>query len=65
MLAGRPGYLYLGSLFIEDASGWNTLAPGYGKGHWYTLIGRADYQSDDLETVERVLYQFATTEGYC
>jgi hypothetical protein len=57
------GYVYCGRLFIEDATAWPESAPGCGQGHWYTVIGRAEYQSDDLEKVERPLYEFAVSEG--
>jgi hypothetical protein len=61
---GARGLIYCGALYVEDttalAAGWY----GADKGRWYTLIGRNEYQSDDLETVERVLYGFALAEGY-
>lgn len=63
-LAGAKGRLYCETLFIEDASAWDTTAPGYGKGRWHTLIGRAEPQSDSLEEIERHLYNFAVSEGY-
>ena len=58
------GYVYCGSFFIEDATAWPESAPGHGQGHWFTVIGRAEYQSDDLEQIERQLYGFAVSEGY-
>jgi hypothetical protein len=61
---GSKGYVYCGSLFIEDATAWPESAPGYGRGHWYTVIGRVEYQSDDLQKVERPLYEFAVSGGY-
>jgi hypothetical protein len=63
-LAGQPGYTYYRTLFIEDTNCWPSDAPGFGKGRWYTLIGRAEYQSDCLEDVERPLYDFAVREEY-
>jgi hypothetical protein len=63
-LKGIRGYTYCGVLYIEDATAWPTDAPGFGKGRWYTLIGRSEYQSDNLEDVERPLYAFAVSEGY-
>lgn len=60
---GRPGRVYCGCLWIEDASDWPTDAPGFGQGRWYTIIGRDEYQSDDLESIERRLYDFAVSEG--
>jgi len=60
--AGVKGNLYLGRLYIEDTTGWP--ADGSGKGRWDLLIGRADWQTDDLESLERRLYAFAVDEGY-
>ena len=53
------GRLYCGACWIEDTTDWPADAPGYGKGRWYTMIGRAEYQSDNLAEVERPLYEFA------
>lgn len=64
MLAGSPGLLYCNVLYIEDTTHWTDDAPGKGHGRWYTLIGRAEYQSDDLTTIEQRLYEFAQSEGY-
>jgi hypothetical protein len=64
MLMSEKGLLYCGCLFIEDTNAWPTDAPGYSKGRWYTLIGRSEYQSDDLQSIERKLYEFAVSEGY-
>lgn len=68
MPPGTRGWLYCGKqwggLYIEDASTWPADAPGFGNGRWYTIIGRMEYQSDDLEEIERHLYGFALVEGY-
>jgi hypothetical protein len=64
MLNGVGGLLYCDVLYIEDTTTWTKDAPGYGKGRWYTLIGRVEYQSDDLAVIEERLYDFASREGY-
>jgi hypothetical protein len=53
-LLGAKGRLYLRSFFIKDLG----ESP---RGRWWTIIGRCEYQSDDLATVERHLYPFACT----
>jgi hypothetical protein len=60
---GVSGMTYCGNrLFIEDAHTW----PGepLWDGRWYVCIDRSEYRSDDLETVERALYDFAIREGF-
>ena len=64
MLLGAAGRIYCDSLYIEDTTNWPTAAPGYGKGRWYTLIGRDDRQSDNLPEIEQYLYEFAVRNGY-
>jgi hypothetical protein len=57
------GLLYLGALFIEEVQPhWPAEARQRGK--WHLLIGRDEYITDDLTTLERHLYQFAESEGY-
>jgi len=57
------GRLYLDVLYIErkPARGWLNGLPQ----EWYLLIGRDDWLSDDLEALEKKLYEFAIAEGYC
>ncbi len=64
MLAGAIGRIYLDALWMEDTYLWPKSAPGYGKGRWYTRIGNQEHQSNDLAEMERVLFQFAQSEGY-
>jgi hypothetical protein len=64
-MAETAGYLYRDSLVIEDTATW----PPRGEDdrpvkRWYVLIGNAEHNSDDLEDVERKLYEFAVSEGY-
>jgi len=57
------GIVYLNNaLYIEDASAW----PNYeqGSGGWYLLLGRHEWQTDDLESLERRLYQYAIDEQF-
>jgi hypothetical protein len=64
VLIGSLGRLYCDDcLYIEDTSGpgWTRVGP---IGRWYTLIGRAEFDSDDLAVIERKLYEFARSEGY-
>ncbi len=58
------GRIYLKSLFLEDTSTWPETLPGKSRGRWYTLIGRSEFESDDLAEIERTLYRFAISEGY-
>lgn len=61
-LAFKPGLVYCQcTLFIEDTSPWLKHRDD---GRWYTLIGNCEYQSDNLEEIERKLYEFAVSEGY-
>lgn len=58
----HQGNLYLSELFVEDTRTW--IPSNSEVGRWYTIIGREEYDSDDLEEIERILYQFAIDEGY-
>jgi hypothetical protein len=64
VLTGNAGRIYLDGLWIEDTSNWPEIAPGYKKGRWYTIIGRNEYQGDDLGAIEKILFDFASSEGY-
>jgi hypothetical protein len=63
---GEPpakGYLYLDLLYIEEVQPhWPDAAKARGK--WHLLIGRDEWITDDLETLERKLYDWAASEGY-
>jgi hypothetical protein len=63
---GEPparGYLYLGELYIEEVQPhWPDAAKARGK--WHLLLDRDDWITDDLETLERKLYDWAVSEGY-
>jgi hypothetical protein len=55
------GNLYVGCLYIEERQPhW----PGDRDGKWFLLINRDEWISDDLEALERRLFQFAQDEGY-
>ena len=63
---GARGNVYLGDfLYIEETGNWPATAPGHGKGRWYLRIANAEYQTDDLESLERRLYDYAIREGFC
>lgn len=48
---------------IELTDDWPEDAPGCGKGRWYVRVGEREYQSDDLRSCERKLYEFAREWG--
>jgi hypothetical protein len=52
------GYLYAKSAYIEDAHTWDNPAPQ----RWYLLLDRDEYQSDDLEELEKKLYDWLVDE---
>jgi hypothetical protein len=57
------GLLYLGKLFIENVEDWwPQRAKDMGKYH--LLLGRDEWVSDDLESLERELYDWAMSAGY-
>ena len=57
------GYLYLDVLYIEEVQPhWPDAAKARGK--WHLLIARDEWITDDLETLERKLYDWAASEGY-
>lgn len=57
------GWLYLGSLYIERVQPhWPKAAQE--RGSWHLQIYRDDWISDDLESLERKLYEWAVSEGY-
>ena len=72
MLAGKvppaKGYLYLGGLIsanvfrCEVQPHWPEAAKAREK--WHLLIGRNEWITDDLEMLERQLYDWAASEGY-
>jgi len=57
------GLLYLGALYIEEVRpDWPNNARA--RGQWYLMIGRDEWISDDLEKLERELFDFAMSAGY-
>ncbi len=68
MRAGRANPLLraictLTYLYIEEMQPhWSDAAKARGK--WYLLIARDEWITDDLETLERKLYDWAASEGY-
>ena len=62
--AKARGWIYVDALFIEEVlPHWPEKTRKAGK--WYLLIGRCEWISDDLEELERHLYEYACDEGYC
>ena len=65
---GQPGWLYCGSLYIEDTSAWDRLYKTpedvVARGKYSTTVGNESRQSDDLDFVELFLFSFADSEGY-
>ena len=63
VLLGSKGWLYGGGkLWIEDTATWSVDAPGYGAGQWYLRIANVERQSDELEELEQMLYDYAKSE---
>jgi hypothetical protein len=63
-LVGAPGLVYLDALFIELR--FEDWVGSYANDYAYKLlIGRDDWCSNELEPLERKLYEFAVSEGYC
>ena len=61
----RLGYIFNVNwlLYIEEVQPhWPDAAKARGK--WYLLIARDEWITDDLETLERKLYDWAASEGY-
>lgn len=48
----RPGRVYMRDLCIESSN-------GSARGEWLLVLERGDYISDDLDMLERMLYDFA------
>lgn len=63
--SAQPGRIYLDCLWIEDASDCGTYRddPENHPGRWYTVIGRDEFASNNIEEIERHLYEFAASEG--
>lgn len=58
-----PGFIYLGSLAIEDVlESWPAAAKAEGK--HYLRIANMEWISNDLGELERKLHQFAIDEGF-
>jgi len=58
------GNVYLACLYIADVlPHWPEAARNQGR--WYLIIDRDEYITDDLALLERRLYDFALSEGYC
>ena len=50
-----PGYVYLDSFYIEEScDNWTDLAKEGGR--YFLIIGRVDWLSDDLDLLERTLW---------
>ncbi len=66
MWEGEPaakGNVYLDALYIGAVMDhWPEAARK--QGAWHLLIGNCEWISDDLESLERKLYDFAVSEGY-
>ncbi len=57
------GWIYLDYLYIEVvANHWPEDARN--QGNWYLILGREEYISNDLEMLERTLFNWAVDEGY-
>jgi hypothetical protein len=64
-LEGIGGYLYLGCLFIEDVRTWNGKDNTVKYIGWlYSYIEDYEYNSNNLEEIEKELYMWALRNGY-
>ena len=57
------GFVYDDTLFIERVMGW-WPAEARERGQWCLMIERDDMISDDLQSLERKLYEWAKSAGY-
>lgn len=58
------GLVYLDELYIEDVKPhWAETARKRGK--WYLILCNEEFVSDDLTLLERRLYEYAKSEGFC
>jgi len=53
-------FIYIDELVIEDTSTWTNNPPK----QYYLLIGNQQYFRDSLEPLERILYEYADSEGF-
>lgn len=57
------GYSYLDSLYIEQVNDhWPQTARDAGQ--WYLILTRDEYIENDIEKLERTLFDWANTSGY-
>lgn len=58
------GFIYCDALYIEDvAEHWPPASKE--KGRYHLIIGRMEWMDFELEPLERHLYEFAVSEGFC
>jgi hypothetical protein len=50
-----PGRVYEGDLYIENGDKMD---------RWFLTIGNSQYADDDLESLERILFDWAVDEGF-
>ena len=55
-----PGFLYLRSLWIEKTDNWDSGVDA----DFYLRIANQEYQSDNLDDLEMILWKYAVSEGY-
>lgn len=61
-LEGAPGFVYCGSLYIQRVTEeWPERARA--EGAYHLILNRDEWISDDLESLELRLYDFAVGEG--
>lgn len=59
-----PGLIYVGTLYIEEShANWTEKAREGGK--YFLVINNRDWLSDDVEMLERHLFDYAVSEGIC
>lgn len=63
-IGSKAGYGYLrNEVYIDDVTSWSDPAR-LAQGRWYLCIANVERQSDDLEELEQILYEWAVREGY-
>ena len=64
-LDGKPGRVYVNGLYIEKMETTSSYNPKLNLRRWFLLINNQDWVSSNLEELEKHLYEFAVSEGYC
>jgi hypothetical protein len=61
---GRPGFLYLGTCLFIEIAGPLWPAKAREQGGFYLILNNDEYISDNLDELEKKLFDWAQSEGY-